>query len=118
VLPGREVGISVWFMRRTVMEYAPCVRSVRTKSNCVPDPWQLCLVRSVRLTNGFVLETLADVRELILALPSDVQKQSMWQALCEDLLAAADTEYTNGVTNTLETVLNVWSLELSDRGPK
>jgi hypothetical protein len=91
------------------------VRSVKPKSDCVLDPWQLRLARSVPLRNGPVLETLADVRALILALPPDVQRRDMWQALCEDLLAAADTAYTNGVTRTLEVVLDVWSWELPDR---
>ena len=69
------------------------------------DPWRLRLTHSVKLKAGPALETLADVRELILALPPDIQSRHVWQALCEDLLAAADTEYTDGVTKTLLVVL-------------
>jgi hypothetical protein len=72
----------------------------------------------VQLKNGPVLETLADVRELILALPPNVQMRDMWQALCEDLLAAANTKYTSGVTRTLEVVLGVCGWESSDRRPR
>jgi hypothetical protein len=60
----------------------------------------------VKLKDGPVLETLADVRELLLALPPDIQRRDMWQALCEDLLAAVDTQYTLGVTETLLDVLD------------
>ena len=69
------------------------------------DPWRLPLAHAVKLSDGPALETLADVRELILSLPPDIQSRHMWQALCEDLLAAADTEYTDGVTKTLVEVL-------------
>jgi hypothetical protein len=72
----------------------------------VPDPWRLPLTRPVKLKDGPVLETLADVRELILALPPDIQRRDMWQALCEDLLAAVRTQYTLGVTETLLDVLD------------
>jgi hypothetical protein len=91
---------------------------VRSELDCVLDPWQLRLTRAVQLKNGSVLETLADVRELILALPPSIQTRDMWQALCEDLLAAADTEYTNGVTRTLEVVLGVCGWGTSDRRPR
>ena len=104
-------------MRRRQAAYTLRVRSQRIAWDCVSDPWQLRLTRAVQLKNGPVLETLADVRELILALPPDVQRQDMWQTLCEDLLAAADTASANDVTRTLEIVLGAWGWESSDRGP-
>jgi hypothetical protein len=85
----------------------------RPMSDRIPDPWRLPLTRSVKLKHGPVLKILADVRKLILALPPDIQKGETWQALCEDLLAAADTEYTDGVTETLEVVLEVWNQEFA-----
>ena len=72
----------------------------------VPDPWRLPLTRAVKLKDGPVLKTLADVRELIQALPPDIRSRGMWQALWEDLLAAVHTEYTLGVTETLLEVLD------------
>lgn len=111
-------GIFVWWIRGGTAAYTSRVRTRHTELDCVPDPWQLRLARAVQLKNGLVLETLADVRELILALPPNVQRRDMWQGLCEDLLAAANTEYTNGVTRTLEVVLGVLDWESSDRRPR
>jgi hypothetical protein len=108
-------GIFVWWIRGSAAAYTARVRTSHTALDCVADPWQLRLARSVQLKNGLVLETLADVRELILALPPNVQTGDMWQALCEDLLAAADTAYTSGVTRTLEVVLGVCDWESPDR---
>jgi len=52
--------------------------------------WRVHLSRPIQVRNGPKLETLADVRDFILAEPGHVQDRPLWQLAAAALLDAAE----------------------------
>ncbi len=52
--------------------------------------WRVRLSRPIQVRNGPKLETLADVRDFILAKPGHVQERPIWQLAAAALLYAAE----------------------------
>jgi hypothetical protein len=68
-----------------------------TKSKRVAIGWRAPLSRPIQVKAGPKLETLADVRDFILAEPGHVQERPSWQLVAAALLEAAEGREDAGV---------------------
>ena len=55
-----------------------------------PGGWSAPLSRPLILRDGKTLQTLADARAFVLALPAAYQERNAWQSAAELLMAAAE----------------------------
>ena len=71
--------------------------SQRRVSKSKRPGWRAPLSRPIQVKSGPKLETLANVRDFILAEPSHVQERPSWQVTTAALLAAAEGREDVGV---------------------